>query len=85
MDFDEPLRCSFCEKTQSEVQLIIEKPDVAICDSCVVNYSSGADDAALPVERPGACTFCSKCLGFLFLETTAQFLAAQNTGSVGVA
>lgn len=31
----QPLRCSFCRKTQHEVRKLIAGPDVYICDECV--------------------------------------------------
>lgn len=31
----EPLRCSFCNKSQTEVKKLIAGPDVFICDQCV--------------------------------------------------
>ena len=33
--FKEPLKCSFCNKTQHEVRKLIAGPGVYICDECV--------------------------------------------------
>lgn len=33
--FKEPLKCSFCNKTQHEVKKLIAGPGVYICDECV--------------------------------------------------
>ena len=32
---DKPVRCSFCNKPQSEVGTLIAGPGVYICDECV--------------------------------------------------
>ena len=38
-DIDLEIRCSFCGKTQDEVNRLIEGPGVYICDSCI-NFCS---------------------------------------------
>ena len=34
-DKDKTIRCSFCGKTQEEVERIIAGPGVYICDECI--------------------------------------------------
>ena len=41
------LRCSFCKKTEDQVEKLVAGPDVYICDECVTVASR------LMLERPG--------------------------------
>ncbi len=56
---NEPSRCSFCGKTQSEVGRLIAGPGVHICDQCVVlceamiRRDAKASDAPDKARRPG--------------------------------
>jgi len=34
-DIEPPLRCSFCNKAQSDVRKLIAGPNALICDECV--------------------------------------------------
>lgn len=53
--------CSFCNRPQSEVFLLIEKPDVSICDDCVVQLSPLLNDlkTSEECEMYKKCSFCS--------------------------
>jgi len=58
----EPVRCSFCARTEDEVNQMIPGPDVRICDECVRAYSrlvSGRGASSLP-KLGLQCSFCSK-------------------------
>ena len=53
-DQQDTLICSFCKKTQHDVEKLIAGPDVYICDACVVGLP-GTDRCragALPCPRP---------------------------------
>jgi hypothetical protein len=51
----QPLRCSFCNKEQDEVEKLIAGPAVFICDECVhVCNEILADDARIPARGGGA-------------------------------
>jgi ATP-dependent protease Clp ATPase subunit len=41
------LRCSFCQKSEDEVEKLVAGPDVYICNECV------AIAARIMLERPG--------------------------------
>jgi hypothetical protein len=51
------VRCSFCDRTEREVNKLAAGPDVYICDACVaaaaraMNDASG-EDAVRPVVEP---------------------------------
>ncbi len=55
---DEPLRCSFCRKTQDSVKKLISSPDehprAYICDECVAVCNSILEDEG--AERPAVST-----------------------------
>ncbi len=50
-----PLACSFCGKSQSEVKMLIAGPTVYICNECValccdiIGYNVAADDKEAPI------------------------------------
>src|SRR5436305_9898454 len=52
------IKCAFCDRSQSEVQLIIHKPNVTICDCCVAKFSTSADVGVIQ-DGSRECTFCS--------------------------
>jgi len=59
------LRCSFCNKSEHDVQKLIAGPEVFICDECVavcVGVISGTDRSA------GAGTLCPICRDVVPLE-----------------
>jgi ATP-dependent Clp protease ATP-binding subunit ClpX len=52
-DIDPPLRCSFCNKAQSEVRKLIAGPNALICDECVQVFKkivTTPDEQATPVD-----------------------------------
>jgi hypothetical protein len=54
------LRCSFCGRSEHEVQKLVAGPSVYICDACVglahdIVEGSGAPPSA-PAQRPGLAT-----------------------------
>jgi len=60
-DIDPPLRCSFCNKAQSDVRKLIAGPNALICDECVQVFKKIVDeqqattvDAAIPKQRADA-------------------------------
>jgi len=60
-DIDPPLRCSFCNKAQSDVRKLIAGPNALICDECVQVFKKIVDeqqattvDAAIPKQREDA-------------------------------
>ena len=60
-DIEPPLRCSFCNKAQSDVRKLIAGPNALICDECVQVFKKIVDeqqattvDAAIPKQREDA-------------------------------
>jgi ATP-dependent Clp protease ATP-binding subunit ClpX len=52
-DIDPPLRCSFCNKAQSDVRKLIAGPNALICDECVQVFKkivATPDEQATPVD-----------------------------------
>ncbi|PIE01256.1 MAG: ATP-dependent Clp protease ATP-binding subunit ClpX [Acidobacteria bacterium] len=47
-----PLRCSFCNKSQREVRKLIAGPDVFICDECIEVCTDIIQEDALFTEKP---------------------------------
>ena len=43
-DIDPPLRCSFCNKAQSDVRKLIAGPNALICDECVQVFKKIVDE-----------------------------------------
>jgi hypothetical protein len=65
-----PLRCSFCNKAQTDVQKLIAGPKVFICDECIgvcndiIAYDASIErppTAATPVEPTTRIVTCSLC------------------------
>jgi ATP-dependent Clp protease ATP-binding subunit ClpX len=52
-DIDPPLRCSFCNKAQSDVRKLIAGPNALICDECVQVFKKIMASDAAP-ESPAA-------------------------------
>ena len=54
-------KCSFCSKDQNQVELLIEKPGMFICDECVESFSAGMKDPDFgqATELHSECSFCS--------------------------
>src|SRR5437660_12810980 len=53
---DRPIRCSFCQKWQNELELIIAGPGVCICNECIevclnLLEESGSDIVQRRVDR----------------------------------
>ena len=51
---DKSVRCSFCNKTQSEVKTLIAGPGVYICDECIgvcQNIVEGEAEAAIESKK----------------------------------
>jgi|GEM_PF-5845672 len=46
---DEPLRCWFCDKPESEAEYMIEHRRVAICRGCIAVCAAMATDAGFPI------------------------------------
>jgi ATP-dependent protease Clp ATPase subunit len=60
-DIEPPLRCSFCNKAQSDVRKLIAGPNALICDECVQIFKKIVDerqattvDAATAKQREDA-------------------------------
>jgi len=60
-DIEPPLRCSFCNKAQSDVRKLIAGPNALICDECVQAFKKIVDgpqatavDADIPKQRADA-------------------------------
>ena len=45
------IRCSFCQKTQNQVEKIIAGPGVYICDECIELCQHILDNEELPVSK----------------------------------
>jgi ATP-dependent protease Clp ATPase subunit len=58
----EPTRCSFCGRTEDQVDKMVPGSDVRICDRCVHAYSEiVANQGVDSLPRLGLrCSFCSK-------------------------
>ena len=56
--YDEPrdrqVRCSFCGRTQEQVNMLIQGPDAFICDECVENCRSIIDSGSEDTRKKGA-------------------------------
>lgn len=79
------IRCSFCQKSNSEVKKLIAGPSVYVCDACVVLCKSRiAEDSAQPIE-PAQVVLPTphQIKGFLDEYVIGQF-DAKKTLSVAV-
>lgn len=47
-----PLRCSFCDKTQNQVDKLIAGPEVRICNECVDLCRAILDEDPVPAPPP---------------------------------
>ena len=56
----EPLRCTFCDKSQEEVKKLIAGPNVYICGECVAVFADLSKNAVLTEARSENCSFCGK-------------------------
>lgn len=75
----EPLRCSFCGKSQYDVEKLIAGPAIYICDGCTrkvyENTRNGAQTPTVKVPIAGACGFCGKH------EADVRCFAASEDGN----
>ena len=56
----EPLHCSFCGKSQSEVGELIIGPNVYICLNCATAFARLSKNAAPAEAQSESCSFCGK-------------------------
>ena len=72
---DDVRHCSFCDRSQHLVALLIEKPGAAICNECVVQLSIRLSNQEQVEQATVAkdCTFCA----FMATSTLSQF-RSQN-------
>lgn len=54
------IECSFCEKSQSDVDTMIRGPGENICDECVANCTSLIKAENFRSDGTSSCSFCSK-------------------------
>ena len=79
----EPLRCSFCSKSQDEVSKLIAGPDVYICDECVDVCQEIIADRV--IEKPDGTSpsdskyVCNLCGG---LSSAEQTTIIRDQGAV---
>ncbi|MGD9685312.1 MAG: ClpX C4-type zinc finger protein [Candidatus Obscuribacterales bacterium] len=67
-------QCSFCNKSQDSVALLIEKPGLFICNECVAEFNRTVSNADISeeVEVDNDCSFCSFMRSHPFLQALVR-------------